>query len=72
MGASLHQQPMPSGHVVPFGARNCRVSNEVWYGSDPPRQGALLRMEVYKRAEAKNHAPLRKARKRPDDDKQVD
>jgi hypothetical protein len=29
-------------------------------------------MDVYERAEAKNHASLRKERKSPDDDKQVD
>ena len=63
---------MPSGHVVAFGVRNYRGSNEVWYGSDPPRQGPLLRMDGYERAEAKNHASLRKERGTQDDDKQVD
>ena len=40
--ARLHQLlPKPSGHVVPFGARNYRLSNEAWYGSDPRARRAF-------------------------------
>jgi hypothetical protein len=47
------QQPIiPSGHVGPFGVRNHRGSNEVWYGSDPLRPCALEQVEGHKGVEA--------------------